>query len=61
MSRRTSGPAISEARETNDNGTAPADAAELPDTPAPDEHAGTGGLYEIRDGQRVLVERTAQP
>lgn len=24
----------------------------------PDAHAGHGGLYEIRDGRRVLIERT---
>lgn len=25
-----------------------------------DEHAGCGGAYEVRDGRRVLVERTAE-
>ena len=32
----------------------------VPTTPAParDEHTGTGGHYEIRNGQRVLVHRT---
>ena len=36
---------------------APAFAPVAP-TPQADAHAGRGGLYEIVDGQRVLVERT---
>jgi hypothetical protein len=28
---------------------------------ADDEYAGQGGAYEVRDGRRVLVERTAEP
>lgn len=27
-------------------------------TVQPDTHAGRGGLYELFDGQRVLIERT---
>lgn len=39
--------------------TQPAPAA--PHTPtAPDEHHGKGGHYEIRNGQRTLVQRTTQ-
>ncbi len=26
----------------------------------PDEHHGQGGLYEVRQGQRVLIERTGE-
>lgn len=28
---------------------------------AADEYAGQGGAYEVRDGKRVLIERTAEP
>ncbi|SIR06589.1 hypothetical protein [Pseudacidovorax sp. RU35E] len=31
--------------------------APAPEAPAADEHAGRGGLYEMRDGKRVLIER----
>lgn len=27
---------------------------------SPDEHRGQGGLYEVRQGRRVLIERTSE-
>lgn len=27
---------------------------------SPDEHHGQGGLYEVRQGRRVLIERTSE-
>jgi hypothetical protein len=37
-----------------------ADLTELERDLADDEYAGCGGAYEVRDGRRVLVERTAE-
>ncbi|MGJ7611834.1 MULTISPECIES: hypothetical protein [unclassified Variovorax] len=37
---------------------APTDAN--PAAPSADEHAGKGGMYQLVDGRRELVERTAQ-
>lgn len=36
------------------------DLTELESDLADDEYAGQGGAYEVRDGRRVLVERTAE-
>ncbi|KLN57621.1 hypothetical protein [Variovorax paradoxus] len=39
-----------------------ASAAPAPaEPPIPDEHAGKGGMYQIVDGRRVLVDRTEDP
>jgi hypothetical protein len=39
-----------------------ADAApDLPAAPEVDEHAGKGGMYEIVDGKRRLMNRTEHP